>query len=178
MSDRDMDELGRWFAAERAGALDEADQLFAALASRHLPLIEEPAGLAAGILAAVPRRRRSSPFAAAFELGGSWWVRATVAAAVGVLGIAFATLSLDQLVAFSSWSVEGLARVAHGASAALAVAIGICGAAMTVLVDLGRAAMLVAGFGAAPAMIAANVLVAGLAFLGLSRLLSRQEECY
>jgi hypothetical protein len=176
MSDRHMEELGRWLAAERAGALDEADVLFAAVASRHLPLLQAPAGLSAAVLAAVPRRSEAGRFAAVFELVGSWWVRATVAAAVGVLGIALATLSLSQLLAFSSWSVEGLARLAHGASAALAAAIGVCGAALTLIVDLGRAAMLVAGSGAAPAVIAANVLVAGLAFLGLSRLLSAREE--
>ncbi len=178
MSDPYMDELGRWLAAERAGALDEADELFGAVASRYLPLLPEPAGLTAAILAAVPRRRKSSRCAAVFGLAGSRWVRATVAAAVGVLGLSFATVSLDQLLRFSSWSVEGLARLAHGASAALAAAVGVCGVAGAVLVDLGRAAMLVAGSGAAPAMIAANVLVAGLAFVALSRLLSRQEECY
>jgi hypothetical protein len=178
MSDPYMDELGRWLAAERAGALDEADELFGAVASRHLPLLSEPAGLTAAILAAVPRRRKPSRLAAVFGLAGSSWVRATIAAAVGVLGISIAVVSLDQLLAFSSWSVEVVARLAHGASAALAAAIGVCSATATVLVDLGRAAMLVAGSGAAPAMIAANVLVAGLAFVGLSRLLSRQEECY
>lgn len=176
MSDRHMDELGRWLAAEQAGASDEADVLFAAVASRHLPLLQAPAGLAAAILAAVPRRSEAGRFAAVVELVGSWWVRATVAAAVGVLGIALATLSLSQLLAFSSWSVEGLARLAHGASAALAASIEVCSATVTLLVDLGRAAMVVAGFGAAPVVIAANVLVAGLAFLGLSRLLSPREE--
>jgi hypothetical protein len=178
MSDPYMDELGRWLAAERAGALDEADELFGAVASRHLPLLPEPAGLTAAILAAVPRTRKSSRFALVFGLAGTRWARATVAAAVGVLGVSFATVSLDQLLALSSWSVEGLARLVHGASAAFAAAFGVCSAAATVLVDLGRAAMLVAGSGAAPAMIVANVLVAGLAFVGLSRLLSRREECY
>jgi hypothetical protein len=178
MSDPCMDELGRWLAAERAGALDDADELFAAVASRHLPPLREPAGLAAAILAAVPRRRRSGRFTAVFGLAGSSWVRATVSAAVAVLGIALATLSLDRLLAFSTWSVERLARLTHDASAALAASIGVCGAALTLVADLGRAAMLVAGSGAAPAVIAANVLVAGLAFLGLSRLLSPREECY
>ncbi len=177
MSDRPMDELARWLAAERAGALDEADELFAAVASRHLPLLREPAGLKAAILAAVPSRGRARRFAAVFELAGSRWVRATVAAAVGVLGIALATVSLDQVVSFSAWSVEGMARFAHGASAALAVAFGVCGATAALLVNLGRAAMLVAGSGAVPAVIAADVLVAGLAFLGLFRLMSPQEEC-
>jgi hypothetical protein len=38
--------------------------------------------------------------------------------------------------------------------------------------------MVVAGSGAAPALIVANVLVASLAFLGLSRLLSPGEESF
>jgi hypothetical protein len=99
-----------------------------------------------------------------------------VAAAVAVLGVAFATLSLGQLIAFWSWSVEALAHAATGAVAALAAAAGVCGATIALLGDLGRAAMVVAGSGAAPALIAANVLVASLAFLGLSRLLSPREE--
>jgi hypothetical protein len=54
---------------------------------------------------------------------------------------------------------------------------GVCSAAIALLSDLGSAAVVVAGSGAAPALIVANVLVASLAFLGLSRLLSPREEC-
>ncbi len=95
---------------------------------------------------------------------------------MAVLGVAFATMSLDRLVAFSSWSVEALARAAAGTLAALTVVAGVCGATLALLVDLGRAATVVAGSGAAPALIAANLLVASLAFLGLFRLLSPREE--
>ena len=57
MSDRHMDELDRWLAAEQAGGLEEADALFAAVARRHLPLLQEPAGLSAAILASLPRTK-------------------------------------------------------------------------------------------------------------------------
>ena len=177
MSDRHMDELGRWLAAEEAGSLEEADALFAAVARRHLPLLEEPAGLTAAILASLPRRRTPVWLAPLLNLGASRWARATVAAAVVVLGVALATLSLGRLIEFSSWSVEALAHAATGAVAALSAAAGVCGATIALLADLGRAAMVVAGSGAAPALIVGNVLVASLAFLGLSRLLSPGEEC-
>jgi hypothetical protein len=176
MSDRHTDELDRWLAAEQAGALDEADALFSAVARRHLPPLEEPAGLSAAIMAALPRRRAAGWLAPFLDLGASRWAHATVAAAVAVLGVAFATMSLDRLVGFSSWSVEALARVAAGTVAALAAVAGVCGATLGLILDLGRAAAVVAGSGAAPALIAANLLVASLAFLGLFRLLSPREE--
>jgi hypothetical protein len=177
MSDRHMDELDRWLAAEQDEGLEEADELFAAVARRHLPLLQEPAGLSAAILAALPRRRASGWLATLLDLGASRWARATVAAAVAVLGVALATLSLGQLIEFSSWSVEALAHATTGAVAALAAVAGVCSATIALLGDLGRAAMVVAGSGAAPALIVGNVLVASLAFLGLSRLLSPGEEC-
>ena len=59
MSDRPTDELERWLAAEQAEAIDEADALFAVVARRHLPLLQEPAGLAAAILSSLPRTKRS-----------------------------------------------------------------------------------------------------------------------
>lgn len=176
MSDRHMDELDRWLAAEQAGGLEEADALFAAVARRHLPLLQEPAGLSAAILASLPRGSPSGWLAALLNPGASRWARATVAASVAVLGVALATLSLGRLIAFWSWSVEVLARLTHGAWAAAAAAIEVGGATIALLGDLGRAAMVVAGSGAAPALIVANVLLASLAFLGLSRLLSPREE--
>ena len=94
MSHRHMDELDRWLAAEQAGGLDEADALFAAVASRHLPMLHEPAGLSAAILASLPRRRTSGWFAArpgsgslalgagdGGGLGGGAWRRARDAVA-------------------------------------------------------------------------------------------------
>lgn len=176
MSDRPTDELERWLAAEQAEAIDEADALFAVVARRHLPLLQEPAGLAAAILSSLPRTRRSRWTLAILSVGVPRWARATVAAAVAVLGLALATLSLGQLIEFSAWSVEALARAASGAVAALAAAAGVGSAAIALLGDLGRAAMVVAGSGAAPTLIAANVVVASLAFLGLFRLLSPREE--
>jgi hypothetical protein len=171
-----MDELERWLAAEQAENLEEADALFAAVARRQLPLLEEPAGLPAAILASLPRARTFRWFAPLLGRGVPRWARATVAASVAVLGIALATLSLGRLIAFSSWSVEVLAHAATGAVAALAAVAGVCGATIALLGDLGRAAMVVAGSGAAPALILASVVVASLAFLGLSRLLSPREE--
>jgi hypothetical protein len=178
MSDRPMDELERWLAAEQAEDLEEADALFAAVARRQLPLLEEPAGLSAAILASLPRTRTSRWFAPLLGRGVPRWARATVAASVAVLGIALATLSLGRLIEFSSWSVEVLAHAATGAVAALAAVAGVCGATFALLGDLGRAAMVVAGSGAAPALIFASVLLASLAFLGLSRLLSPGEEFF
>jgi hypothetical protein len=176
MGDRDMDELDRWLAAEQAEALDEADALFAAVARRHLALLQEPAGLSAAILASLPHRRTSGWLPGLLDLAASRWARVTLAASVAVLGVTLATLSLSRLIEFSSWLVEALAHVATGALAALAAVVGICSAAIVVLGDLGRAATVVAGSGAAPAFIVANVLVASLAFVGLSRLLSPREE--
>jgi hypothetical protein len=176
MSDRHTDELDRWLAAEQAEALEEADALFAAVARRQLPLLEEPAGLSAAILASLPRAKRFGWFAALLALDASRWARATVAASVAVLGAALAMLSLGRLIECWSWSVEALARAATGTVAALAAVAGVCGATIALLGDLGRAAMVVAGSGAAPALILASVVVASLAFLGLSRLLSPREE--
>jgi hypothetical protein len=176
MSDRDMDELDRWLAAERAGRLEEADALFAAVAQRHLPLLEEPAGLSAAILASLPRAKRFGWFVAILNGGVPGWARATVAASVAVLGAAPAMLSLGRLIEFWSWSVEALAHAAAGTVAALAVLAGVCGAAIALLGDLGHAAMVVAGSGVTPVLILASVAVASLAFLGLSRLLSPREE--
>ncbi len=176
MSDRHMDELDRWLAAEQAGGLEEADALFAAVARRHLPLLQEPAGLSAAILASLPRRRTSGWFAALLNPGASRWARATVTASVAVVGVALATLSLGRLIRFSSWGVEALARLTHGAWAAVAAGLEVGGATIALLGDLGRAATLVAGSGVAPVLIVANLIVAALAFFGLSRLLSPGEE--
>jgi hypothetical protein len=176
MSDPYTDELDRWMAAEQAGAVEEADALFAVVAKRHLPLLEEPAGLSVAILAALPRPKTTGWVATLLDAGAARWARATVAAAMAVLGVALATVSLGSLIGFWSWLVEALAHAAVGAVAAVSAVLGICGATVTVIGDLGRAAMVLAGSGAAPALIFGNVLVAFFAFLGLSRLLSPREE--
>ena len=176
MSDPRTDDLNRWLAAEETGNLDQADALFARVVASHLPILQEPAGLTAGILAALPRPSVSNRLAAAWNLVGARWVRAAVAAAVAVLGVALATLSVSRLVAFASWSVEVLAKITGIAMVSLAAVAETCGAAVAVLVDLGRAAAVVAGSGSVPALIAANAVVACVAFLGLSRLMSPREE--
>ena len=177
MRHKDTDELARWLAAEQAESGDDADALFAAVASRHLPLLPEPAGLTARIMAALPRKATAGRLGEVLDVAGSWWVRATVAAAVGVLGVAFATISLGQLLDFSARSVEALARLTSGLATSLSAAVGVCGVAWAVLMNLGRAAIVVASSGSAPVLIGANVLLACLAFAGLSRLLSPREEC-
>jgi hypothetical protein len=176
MNRRDTDELARWMAAEQAGSLDDADAWFGAVLSRHLPRVVEPAGLVARVMAALPRTATVGWFGAVFDAVGSWWVRATVAAAVAVLGFTLAGVSLGQLLAFSAHSVEVLARLALGVSTSLSAAFGVVAASLALLVDLGRAAMVLATSGPAPAVIGANVLLACLAFAGLSRLLSPREE--
>jgi hypothetical protein len=105
-------------------------------------------------------------------------VRATVAAAVGVLGVSLAAASLNQLLAFSTGGVEALARLAHAVSTSFDAALGVMGATWTLLMDLGTAALVVASSGQAPVLIGANLLLACLAFAGLSRLLSPREECF
>jgi hypothetical protein len=176
MSDRPMDELDRWLAAEQAGGLEEADALFAAVARRHLPLLEEPAGLAAAIRASLPRAKRFEWLVTILNGGFPRWAQAIVAASVAVLGAAPALLSLGRLIEVWSWSVEALAHAATGTVAALAVVARVSGAVIALLGDLGRAAMVVAGSGVAPALILASAVLASLAFLGLSRLLSPREE--
>jgi len=177
MSRRDTDALGRWLAAERAGSRDEADAWFAAVAARHLRRVAEPAELAARVMAALPRTPAARRFSMVMDAASSWWVRAAVAAAVVVLGVALATLSLSQVLGFATRSVEAAARLVLGISTSCSAALGVLGASFALLVDLGRAASLLATSGPAPALISANVLLACLAFAGLSRLLSSREEC-
>jgi hypothetical protein len=177
MNSRVTDELARWVAAEQADAWDEADARFAAMASVHLPRLLEPAGLAARVMAALPRTSNVLGFRVVLDAAGWWWVRATVAAAVTVLGAALAGVSLGQFLAFSTRSVEALARLAAGLFTSGSAVLGVVAAAWGVLIDLGRAAMVLVTSGPAPALIGANVLLACLAFAGLSRLLSPQEEC-
>jgi len=177
MSHRDTDDLARWLEAEQAESWDEADELFAAIASRHLPLAAEPAGLAARIMAAVPGRARARWFGTLSGFAGARWVRATVAAAVAVLGASLGAVSPGQIVNAAAASVEALAWLAHGASAGLSAAVSVWGGSWALLVNLGRAASLLASSGAAPLVIAGNLLLACAAFAGLSRLLSLREEC-
>jgi hypothetical protein len=177
MNRRDTDELARWVAAEQADSWDEADAWFAAVASRQLPRVVEPAGFASRVMAALPRTATVGRFGVVLDATSWWWVRATVAVAVAVLGIALAGVSIGQFLAFSTRSIEALARLALGVSTSVSAAVGVVVASWGVLMDLGRAAMVLATSGPAPALIAANILLACLAFAGLSRLLSPEEEC-
>jgi hypothetical protein len=177
MSDRDMDELARWIAAEQEAPWDEADALFAAVASRYLPVTDAPPGLSARIMAAIPRRAATPWTRASEELAASRWARATLIAALVVLGIALSAVSASQFFDVAAASVETLARIAHGLSTSLSAAVGVFVASWTLLNSLGRAATVVTTTGAAPVVIAANLLLACLAFAGLSRLLAPREEC-
>lgn len=171
MRDWDADELTRWLAAEQNEARDEADALFARLASNHWRPIEAPAGLEARIMAILPTRR------SAFDLAASWWVRLTVAAAVLVLGIAPAAVTPGLVFGLASSVVTGLARLTHAVVTAGSAALGVWGVSWTMLTTVGRAVEVVTTTGAAPMFIAANLLVASAAFVGLTRLLAPQEEC-
>jgi hypothetical protein len=178
MSDRDMDELARWMAAEQGESWDDADALFATLASRYLPLGEAPAGLSGRIFAAIPRQVAVSRFPAFADFIRSWWARATVAASVLVLGLALGALRPGQLFAFAPHAIEVSARLVHGVSASLTAALGLWGVSWSLLGDLGHAAIVVTTSGQAPTLIGASLLLACAAFAGLTRLLSPREECY
>jgi hypothetical protein len=177
MTDRNMDELARWMAAEQGASWDEADALFAGVASRYLPLTEAPAGLTVRIMAAVPHRAASLNARAMGDVASSWWGRLTVAAALAVLGAALSAVSAGQLFDLAAFAVEALARISHGVSTSLTAALGIWGVSWTLLMSLGRAAMLVTTSGAVPALIAASLLLAITSFAGLTRLLAPREEC-
>lgn len=172
MSDWDADELTRWLAAERDDACDQADALFARVASSHWRPLEAPAGLEARIMAAVPTRRP------AFDLAAPWWVRLTVAAALLVLGLAPAAVSPGLLFDLASNFVTVLARLTHGVVTSGSAALGVWGVSWTLLTTVGRAAVVVTTAGAAPMFIVANLLVASAAFVGLTRLLAPREDCY
>ena len=122
MSDIDMDELPRWMAAEQDAPWDEADALFAAVASRYLPAADAPASLSAHIMAALPRQAASPWARAAGDLVASWWVRATLVAAFVVLGMSLSTVSTSQVFDLTAASVEAVARTAHGLSTSLSAA--------------------------------------------------------
>jgi hypothetical protein len=177
MIDRDMDELARWMAAEQDAPWDEADVLFAAVASRNLPVADAPASLSARIMAALPPHPVSPWAGATVALAASWWARATLVAALVVLGLSLSAASASRVFEVAAASVETLAGIAHGASTALSAAIGVFVASWELLTSLGQAAIVVTTTGAAPVVIAANLLLACLTFAGLSRLLVRQEEC-
>ena len=172
MSDWDADELTRWLAAEQHDACDQADALFARVASSHWRPIEAPSGLAVRIMAAVPTRRPAS------DLAAPWWVRLTVAAALLVLGLAPAAVSPGLLFDLASNFVTVLARLTHGVVTSGSAALGVWGVSWTLLTTVGRAAVVVTTAGAAPMFIMANLLVASAAFVGLTRLLAPREDCY
>ncbi len=177
MSDKDMDELARWLAAEQEAPWDDADALFATVASRYLPPAGAPANLSARIMAALPRQAASPWMRMTVDLAASWSARATLVGALVVLGISLSAVSASRFFDVAAASVEILARIAHGVSTSLSAAVGVFVASWTLLTSLGRAAIVVTTTGAAPIVIAANLLLACLAFAGLSRLLAPQEEC-
>jgi hypothetical protein len=177
MTDRNTDELAQWMAAEQGESWDEADALFAGVASRYLSLTEAPAGLSMRVMAAMPHRAASLNARAMVDVAGSWWTRLTVAAALAVLGAALSAVSAGQLFDLAAVVVSATARLTHGVLTSLSAALGVWGVSWTLLTNLGRAAMLVTTSGPAPALIVASLFLAIASFAGLTRLLAPREEC-
>jgi hypothetical protein len=175
MSTWDDETLEKWLNAEGADPSDEADHLFAAVASVHLRRLDAPAGLAERVLAGLPAGFLSPR--PAFDLASSWWVRLTVFASVTVLGVGLAIVSPRHLVALAVDAVAVLVRVVDGTAASLGAAVGIWKASLALLAALGQAAGHVATTGTMPLLIVANLAVASAAFAGLRRLLTPREEC-
>jgi hypothetical protein len=176
MSNGDLDNLARWLAAEREGLPDEADALFHALAVRHLRPWEAPATLADRIMAALPSAAGSGWRAAVTRVLASRSGRASVAAAVGVLGIGLGAASPAHVIGGAPAAVEGLAQLVHGGSTLVSAAVYAWGASWSLLVSLGMAAAAVASSGNGPVLIGANLLLACGAGAGLCHLLAPREE--
>jgi hypothetical protein len=172
-----MDELTRWIAAEQDGSWDEADALFAGVASRHLGLHPAPPGLTARVMAAIPQPSAGPWTRAIGDLAGSWWGRAAVAASLGVLGVALSAVPAGRVLEAAPGLVEMAAGLVHLAAASLAAAFGVWVAAWTLLASLGRVAAVVSTTSAVAALIAVNLLLACVACAGLLRLLPPREEC-
>jgi hypothetical protein len=175
MSDWDDGRLAEWLNAEGAAPSDEADRLFAAVASVHLRRLDAPAGLAERVLAALPAGSLA-PWPV-FDLASSLWVRLTAFASVTVLGVGLAVVSPRHLVAPAVDAVAVMVRLVDDTAASLGAAVGVWKASLELLAALGQAAGHVATTGTMPLLIAANLAVASAAFAGLRRLLTPREEC-
>jgi hypothetical protein len=176
MSERNDKTLGRWLDAEGAGASDDADRLFAALAATYLRRFEAPAGLAERVLATLPVELWTAA-RPAWDLAASWWSRALALAAVAVLGVGLALVSPRHLVVLGVEAVSVAARGLDYVLASVAAAAGVWRASLELLGALGQAAGHLAITGVGPLLIAGNLAVAVAAFAGLKRLLTPQEEC-
>ncbi len=176
MSENQPDNLAEWLDAEAGGSWDEADARFAAVAASWLPMSEVPAGLSERIMAAIPRTTGTRWARVTSDLLASWWVRATVGAAMLVLGVVLALVSAGQVFTFGAALVTTVARLGHVAATSLSAALGVWVAFWTVLVSLGRAAVVVTATRTASLVIVANLGLAALAFAGLTRLLAPMEE--
>lgn len=125
MNGWDDEKLERWLDAElefRASD-DEADRLFATLASAHLVRFDPPSGLSDRILAALPHGILADrPF---FDLAASRLVRLTVLAGVVLLGLGLALVSPRQLVSLTASATALTARLLHDGLASLGAAFGV-----------------------------------------------------
>lgn len=175
MTERQHD-LWRWLEAEEAGGdWDAADARFAAVASGWLPMADVPPGLTGRIMAAVPRQADSLWTRALAGLMASWWVRGTVGAAMLVLGVAAAVVTLGQFVTIGSV----LSALTAGGSAVfetISTAWNACVTAWPVAVSLGQTAAMVTATRTAVLVVLVNLVLATGAFIGLTRLLAVGEE--
>jgi hypothetical protein len=176
MSEWDDKELGRWLDAEAAGGPDEADRLFALLASSHLVRSGPPAGFANRVLQALPAGVLV-PARPLFDPAASWWVRLLAFASVILLGLGLALVTPRLIIGLSADAVSLAARFLDGAVAWGKAGIGVWTASLELLGTVGLAAGHVATTGTIPLLIAANLAVASAAFVGLRRLLPPREEC-
>jgi len=176
MSEWDDKELRRWLDAEAADAPDEADRLFASVASSYLLRSDPPAGLADRVLRALPAGVLA-PARPLFDPAASWWARLVAFASVVLLGVGLSLVTPRQLIGLSADAVSLAARFLDGAVAWGTAGIGVWTASLELLGTVGQAAGHVATTGTMPIVIAANLAVASAAFVGLRRLLPPREEC-
>jgi hypothetical protein len=175
MTDRN-DDLGRWLAAEEAGGeWDDADARFAAVASTWLPLAAAPSGLAARIMAAVPRPTVSPWARLLAALLASWWVRGTVGAALLVLGTAAAVVIIGQGITVVS-AITALSIFGRGALAAVTTAWHAFTTVWPLASSLGDAAVTVAATPTVATVMLVNLALAAGALAGLTRMLAAGEE--
>lgn len=176
MGEWDDKELRRWLDAEAAGASDDADRLFASLASSHFLRFEPAAGFADRVLQALPAGVLV-PAHPRFDPAASWWARLVAFASVVLLGLGLALVSPRHIIALSTDAVSLAARFLDGAVAWGKAGIGLWTASIELLGTVGQAAGHVVITGTMPLVIAANLAVASAAFVGLRRLLPPREEC-
>jgi hypothetical protein len=172
MGDWQTDDLVTWLDAEQAGAEDAADTHFAALFARHVPAVEPPPAFTDRAMLAW---HQSAGWRLSTLLTETW-IRATMATAVVVMGVALAMLSPHLAFDVMAGAAGAAARLAHGAVVTMAVGLDIGRVALSVVVTLGRAAALLATTGAMPAILTANLLLALGSCFGLKRLLAPREE--